>query len=441
MKLQFPITAPNTLVLELTDLLLNKYPTLNLNKIKDLLDCHLNIYCYIKVQTKDDYGYSKINKIEFENISIDTTINKIRFNYRTILYNLVQLNYILINETYSFKCENTNISKSIELNFPKSYKILKYKDDSYINHYINFKESLDKCVNITTKKEWIELYPEHKNFIESTYKTKILLTKYKNYLELHLGERFKKDLKRIGYKKNKSFQYKVENILDERVLEEFLFEATKINLGMIWFAVSDEGRLYTSLTTLSSTHISFLRYGNKCSNLTYFDAKSCQPLILSFKINNPKYKECVESGYFYETIKNEYNKLYNTNKTRNEIKDIVYKEVLFDDANPVSLRLTKIFNNLFGEDVVIKINELKKEEIYTITQKIESEIFINGFKKWNKYIITRHDGIFIEEKNKEIAEQIIREGFLEYNLNVKIKEINSLEYNEVESSFIDKNKK
>lgn len=438
MKLTFPITAPNTLVLELTDLLLNKYPALKPDKRKGLLDKHLSIYCYIKIQTRDEFDYSKINKKEFENIIKDITINKIRFNYRTILNNLVELNYIDINESFSFKCENTNSSLSNELNFPKSYKIIKYKDDSYVKHYINFKEDLDKCNDIKTQQEWIKLFPEHKNFIESTYKTKILLSRYQTFLQNNIGNQFKRDLKRIGYKNGKSYQYTIDNILDERGVEEFLFEATKINLGMIWFAVSDEGRLYTSLTTLSSTHIPFLRYGNKCSNLIYLDAKNCQPLILAYRLNNDLFKKCVESGYFYESIMIEYNKLYKSNKSRGEIKEIVYKEVLFDDANPVSKKLEKVLTNLFGKDLVNDINELKKEEIYTITQKIESEIFINGFKNWNKYIITRHDGIFIEEKNKDLADQIIKEGFLEYNLNVKIDPKNSLEYNEEESSFIKK---
>jgi len=438
MKLDFPITAPNTLVLELTDLLLYKYPALKPDKRKGLLDKHLSIYCYIKVQSKDEYDYSKIKKSEFENIFNRIVINKQIINYRTILDNLVELDYIDINESFSFKCENTNSSLSNELNFPKSYKIIKYKDDSYVKHYINFKEDLDKCYDIKTQQEWIKLFPEHKNFIESTYKTKILLSKYKVYLDNNIGQQFKKDLKRIGYKEGKSYQYKIDNILDERRVEEFLFEATKINLGIIWFAISNEGRLYTSLTTLSSTHISFLRFGNKCSNLIYLDAKNCQPLILAYRLNNDLFKKCVESGYFYETIRDEYNKLYKANKSRGEIKEIVYKEVLFDDANPVSKKLEKVLNNLFGEELVKSINELKKEEIYTITQKIESEIFINGFKNWNKYIITRHDGIFIEEKNKDLADQIIKEGFLEYGLNVKIDPKNSLEYNVDESSFIEK---
>ena len=144
MKLDFPINVPNSLVIELTDLLLNKYPQLNPKKRKELIDYHLNIYSYIKIQDKDEFGYSKIKKEVFESITIDTKISNIRFNYRNILDNLKSIFFIEINESYSFKNDNSNKSKSNDLNFPKSYKIIKYKDDSYIKHYINFKEDLDK---------------------------------------------------------------------------------------------------------------------------------------------------------------------------------------------------------------------------------------------------------------------------------------------------------
>ena len=121
---------------------------------------------------------------------------------------------------------------------------------------------------------------------------------------------------------------------------------------------------------------------------------------------------------------------------RGHIKSKTYSQILFDDKNPVSKKLAIVLNNLFGEDLVKSINKLKEEKIYTITQKIESDVFIEGFKKWNKYIITRHDGIFVEEKNQELAEEIIKKGFLNYGLKVEIDNKNSLEYNNgKDSSF------
>ena len=458
-KLKFPMNVPNSLALELTDLLLNKYPLLK-PIIKELLDYHFNIFCYIKVQKTDENGYSNIMKVELENCCKRIRKKGYDINYSTIIDNLKSLNYLDVNNSFSFYDERkTDISKMSDSSFPKSYKILKYRDDTYRKHYISFNNKLKLCSKYTTQQEWINKFPEHTNFINSAYDTTIVLSKYKEYLDSNLGKRFKRDLKRIGYKEEKKIKYTKYNILDEEKIDELLFDAFKVNLGIIWFEVSNEGRLYNSYANLSSTHIPFLRY-KKVSNLIYLDAKNCQPLALAYRLNNDLFTKCVESGKFYETIRDEFNRLYckklhnrvinmdNASQEeidelkiildsqRGHIKSKTYSQILFDDKNPVSKKLAIVLNNLFGEDLVKSINKLKEEKIYTITQKIESDVFIEGFKKWNKYIITRHDGIFVEEKNQELAEEIIKKGFLNYGLKVEIDNKNSLEYNNgKDSSF------
>jgi hypothetical protein len=162
-------------------------------------------------------------------------------------------------------------------------------------NFIEFEIDFNKIFeNLKDKKYWIKKYPAYKKQINETYEVKINLTEYIKWITDNIGSELKPIIN--------------NGILERRFLTkerayDYINDAIKINLGNIWFKVSDEGRFYNSTTNLSYTAIP--HFTLKRRKVKEIDVVNCQPLLLCGLIKNKIYKKDVEDGIFYEKMANE----------------------------------------------------------------------------------------------------------------------------------------
>jgi hypothetical protein len=194
---------------------------------------------------------------------------------------------------------------------------------------------------------------------------------------------------------------------------DYINDALKINLGNIWFKVSDEGRFYNSTTNLSYTTLPFIRL--KRRKLKEIDIANCQPLILSKLINSDLYRIDCENGVFYDNLANE------LGIGRPETKVLSYKFIFFSNR---ILKTGKIYNAMekLYPGVIGQINELRdKIEISKEMQKIESDIFVNKIGNLDFKMMLRHDAVFVYEEDYEIVKNYVIKEFNKIGLNPTIK--------------------
>lgn len=375
----------------------------------------IKLWFYIYKHQQEDQslfnlkGYVNINSKDLKSLfKIEIEKNKYRY------YDLINLlkDVGLISICLNKKGDEVYSSG----NFSKSYRV----ETEYINGSY---EEVDLDFDIITegqknKEYWIDKYPTHKKQIEDLYKVEIDISSYVEYLRCNIGlkiaSRFKntKYTDKNGNKKTFSGISK-RSLTNERVYG-YINDALKIFYKNIWIKVSNEGRFYNSITNLSSTALPFLKINRR--DIFEIDIANCQPLILSKLINNKQYTKDCENGVFYDILANK------MNEDRSIVKLLTYKYLFFNNKKLNSGKLYDVMKNLYGQEVIDRINELKETiEIAKEMQKIESSIFVDHIGKLGINMMIRHDAIYVTREDYDIAKLAVIREFNKIGLNPTIK--------------------
>tara|TARA_R100000306_G_C4379271_1_gene143361 strand:- start:3334 stop:4515 length:1182 start_codon:yes stop_codon:yes gene_type:complete len=368
------------------------YNEKKLAKLKRL-SITLWLFIYNQQMTSDNDSYEMyVNIAQKELRPFKTVVNGRTFQYSDIIRLLLTAKVIDVNQKYK-------IGK-----FPKSYRInLSFLEaTNFTEVEINLKKLYR---NLKTKKYWLKKYPFYQNLIENSYKVKIDLDGYIQWLIDNTG----KDLK-LKYKNGQKIKQKINSIY----IYESIQKCLKIHFQNLWFKATDSGRFYSSVTNLPSTVIPFITLKGK--KLVSVDIANCQPLLLASKICSKKYKKDVGNGMFY----NQLSKTMNVD--RNEIKLRCFRYIFFNQKPLKSGELYDAMEKLYPS-VIHQINALKeKEMLWYELQKIESKIIVEKIGVLpNICVLTRHDELLCFEENRKLIIRLIKERFEEMKLEVTFK--------------------
>lgn len=363
------------------------------NLIKKLVELWFFIY---NRQILDE---STINLKGFVNIHSNELLNfyiKIgkKINYKELLSILINCDLVEVNNKFS-------ISR-----FSKGYRIItnilqNKLSEIEIDPTLIFKSE-------KTKIYWKRKYNKHKHLIDDIYKCSIDLEGYLNWLNDNIG----KDLKPIL---NDGKVYK--RILNSDRIYHYFILALKINLGINWVKVSDEGRLYSSISNLSYTAIPFIKIG--WASTVEIDIKNCQPLLLSCLLDKSddslKYKSDVESGQFYDKMSTR------LGITRDKFKLLSYRYIFFGKNKLQNGKIFEAFKLEYGL-VIDQINELKNFECLACRlQQLESNIIVNNIGMLPISKLLRHDQVICLKDNYDLVISQLKKEFNKIGLNPKIK--------------------
>jgi hypothetical protein len=323
--------------------------------------------------------------------------------YSSLLLILSSSYLIDINEVYSTG------------RFTKSYRVNRdfidcLTQDIEIDFKKVFKGSKDKSF-------WTNLYPNHADLIEETYKSSIDLQNYFIWIDAHQGEflhSFCTKAKsfyvegREYYSKGK----KVDTYLTKEKSYQLKIQAIKFNLQNFWFKVSNEGRFYSTVSNMDTIAVPFLLInGNKTTNL---DAKNSQPLLLSSIIKNNQFKKDVTSGIFYDKVAE------SIGIERDEFKVLSYQYIFFNESRinkTWSANIDTVYPGLSEE-----INNIKETRLlWKFLQELESSIWVSTAKELTFVKLLRHDQIICEEKHVQETIEALNAKYKEHNLKVNLK--------------------
>jgi hypothetical protein len=382
MKVKIP-TAVLELVVKSVKLRLNLTEKEQSKIIKKLIQLWIFIYNeqINDINISSLKAYTNINVSELCKFNI--SIGKRRYKYKELLDLLSDL--IDINNKYKSG------------SFSKGYRII---TSSFGNSLTEVNIDFEKSFNIIkSKKYWVDKYPLYNHLINDAYEAHINLGDYLNWM----FENENMELKPIL----------VNGVLKRRFLNrdkiwEYFFNALKINIGDLWFKVSNEGRLYSSISNLSYTAIDFLEFNYQ--SLIDIDIKNCQPLLLSTILGeckgSLKYKMDVENGIFYDKMAAE------LNISRNEFKVLSYRLIFFNPKPLLSGKVYSCMKKLYG-DVIEEINRLNKDgRLSHKLQKLESELIVDKIGRLNIPKLLRHDQVICLKEHKDL---LIKELLNEFN--------------------------
>lgn len=276
-------------------------------------------------------------------------------------------------------CNLIDINNSYKIGFfPISYRI---KTEFIGSDYSEIDIDFDKIFsNTKTKKYWISKLPEYKSLIENCYKARIDLGKYFEFLQSNIGM----ELKPVFY----NGHLKNRTLTEERILH-YITLSLKVNLGNLWFKLSDEGRFYSSISNLPYTSVPFIKLRNQ--KTVEIDMKNSQPLLLSVLVDNDDYKKDVIDGVFYDKM------AVDLNMTRNQFKIYSYKYIFFSSKELKSGKIYDAIENRY-KGLIHQINNIKKSEsLSRKLQTMESDIFVNKIRHLDIPVLIRHDQIITQE--------------------------------------------
>lgn len=321
------------------------------------------------------------------------------FQYNELLNYLNKWDLIDINQKYCSKKSCNSFTKSYRIN-------TKFLSGTHMTEVeIDFSKIFK---NTNNKEYWMKKYPDHSNLIEDCYNTTINLDEFINWLYMKKGKKLKS--KMINGVLTKRY------LTSERIIM-YINKALKLHFKNLWFAVSNEGRLYSSITNLPNDAIDYLRLYEK--KVIELDVSNCQPLLLAYYINNNDYQKDVENGVFYERILHKLG--WKKKKDRDKLKNLAYRYFFFSKN---ILKSGKIYNviNEFYPQLIEQINDLKKNYNLALKlQRMESYIFIDRIGKLPNKKITRHDSVLIFKEEEKYFKEMIENEFNNYNLKVTVK--------------------
>lgn len=359
--------------------------------IKRLIE--LWMFIYNKQISDDDTislkGYTNIDKSELDKFSIK--VGDTRFRYKQLLELLDGL--VEVNDKYKVG------------SFSKGYRVI---TSSFGNSLSEIDIDLSKSFIIMKSKEyWIEKYSKYKHLIEDSYKSSIELSEYLNWMFNNEGMELKPVIE-SGIVKRR--------YLTTDKIWSYFFLSLKINLGDLWFKVSNEGRFYSSISNLSYTAISFMRFNYQSP--VDIDIKNCQPLLLASLLGECngllQYKRDVEEGIFYEKMANE------LGIDRNKFKMLSYRLIFFNSKPLLSGKVYSSMVKLYG-DVIHEINKLNSDgRLSHKLQELESKIIVDGIGKLNIPKLLRHDQVICLKEHKELVVKELLKEFKKLKLKPNI---------------------
>lgn len=355
-------------------------------KVEEMKGNSINDKFYVNIHS------SQLNRKEYR-----VKVNNEDLYYNFFLELLIDNNLIEFNDKFSIS------------NFSMSYRVCKFNGKfTYVNIDMDIIFGYFK-----SKKELIKEFPKYKNLIEDCYKTKVDINKYSKFLIDNCGKTIKKLSSRYVNKDGKKFKILVERILDEEKIMELINEAVKINIGILWISVSEEGRFYSSITNLSHLASDFLTYNRE--KLYSLDITNCQPLLLNIIIDNTYLKAATENGIFYDIIAKE------MCISRSKVKNLCYRYIFFNNELVKGGVFMNVINELFP-GLVNQINEVKaNNKLSSLLQRIEADIIIKSVGSLDLPKVTKHDEVFTTinylNEVKLFIEKLIKER---YNLSVKV---------------------
>jgi hypothetical protein len=372
------------------------------NKVQKVL---IELYIYILNKENSDkelnYHINQFVDIHHNELyKFRTQINGKRYKssfFTSILESSYPAKLIDINHKYS---------NYVDKKFTKSYRVntsyLGFDDIEYLDEV---EVELDRiCDNYRDEKFWVKKYPNYKKLIKSSFKTRVNLHDFWIFMMKNQGMRLRPKLKNnvivnthLNYKKT-LFNY---------------IKALEINNKKLWFKVSDEGRLYSSLTNLSHLATDYLTIDNR--KLFELDVSNCQPLLLNTIVEHKQFKKDTEANLFYKKMGEE------LKENKETTKILLYRWIFFNLKPVNSGNVYNAFNTLYP-GLIEQINELKKEmNLACALQGIESKIFINNIAISMDDVLTKHDAILCPNEKIELVKYKIKEEFKKLSLKSTIK--------------------
>ena len=319
--------------------------------------------------------------------------------YTKFIQLLVNAQLVEVNDKYS-----TGYIGNDFKTYSKGYRVL-----------IDFKTGVDTTEveidftnifsNTKNKKHWLKLFPKYSDLITDTYRTKIELNNYINWLYNNIG------IKLTPKSNDKGFV--VERYLTFESVIEYINSAVKVNLQNIWFATSEQGRFYTSITNLSSTAIPFLRLNKR--PLKGVDIKNSHPLLLASLVANDAYKADVEAGKFYEKL------MAVLNVDRPTVKLMVMRN-FFKESGCNSGKMFDALNILYP-GLIEQMNNIKaNSNLAHLLHKLEADIIVAGAGSLNFPKLLRHDQVLVYEENLGEVKEYLTRQYRSKGLAVEFKE-------------------
>lgn len=355
---------------------------------------------------KDNNDFVNIHKKDLSQFYVYFNYKK-PFFYNDLITILHNIQAIVINDKYSTGKENTD-------SFSKSYKVDERIYGGDLEKIELSKKLLGK-LNYKTKSQLIRENPNYRIFIENIGNIAIDINSLLEEALFRVGETIDIRTKKVRAG-NKFFRLNKKRKMDTDKISRMLNQSTLINYGYFYFVISNEGRIYSSMTNLDSiarNHIYYIKDPNR--DLSGADGKQMQPSLLDPFLNDPIYTEHIINNTLYDKL----GKILN--KNRNQIKVLLYEYVFFNNNQLGKTgKLSKAMESIIP-GVLDKINKIKEEkELYSILQTLESNIFIDTFMEEDNFFITIHDQIICFREDIEYFQNKLLDKFKEHNIKTTL---------------------
>lgn len=211
-----------------------------------------------------------------------------------------------------------------------------------INKIINNRNDRNNFVN--------EKYSIYKEYFLDTFR--IDYTSASNYINYLYDDGVEKLNSNIPVQDTFRYLKEYEKLVNK--YNHLYISINAINDGQLYFnSNKTNGRIDTNLTSLKSELKKFII---STYTLYQIDIVNSQPFLLSIILNEDKkanldavelskYTDWVTQGLFYENFKEEYQKIYNTNIERDDVKTIMF--CIFYSKNSSYKKEKAIFESIF----------------------------------------------------------------------------------------------
>jgi hypothetical protein len=300
------------------------------------------------------------------------------------------------------------------------------------------KDNISKLIPVEIKKPTlinriVENRNKRNNFVNKKY------TLYKEHFlntfaidhtaaTIYINDLFDKEIEKLNSNilAQDAFRYLKEYEKLTNQYNHLYISINAINDGQLYFSSNKtNNRIDNNLTSLKSELKRFIISNHP---LHQIDIVNSQPFLLSIILNEDKnasldaaelgkYTDWVTQGLFYENFKEEYQKIYNTDIEREEIKPIMF--CIFYSKNTSYKKEKAIFENIFPT-IHQWIVEQKTKNHNTLAikmQKFESAICIDQISlqldlTGIKYY-TIHDAWLVNKNDLKNTIRIVENCFLE----------------------------
>lgn len=335
----------------------------------------------------DNYLKAKKHLIDYEIIECDGHYSKID------------------NKALGYRFAKDNISKLIPVLIKKP---------TLIKRIINNRNERNNIVNAKYK-----VYKQHfLNTFNIDYRSAT------NYINDLFDEEIEKLKSRISVQDTFRYLKEYEKLTNQ--YNYLYMSINAINDGELYFnSNKTNNRIDNNLTSLKSKLKRFIISNHP---LHQIDIVNSQPFLLSIILNEDKnasldateldkYTNWVTQGLFYENFKEEYQKIYNTDIKREEIKPIMF--CIFYSKNASYKKEKTIFKNIFPSIYKWIVEQKAKNHnaLAIKMQKFESAICIDQICSQLDQIgikyYTIHDAWLVNENDLNDTIRIVENCFLE----------------------------